>query len=118
MFQTTAPSAAIPASRNRPNIFGWRITIGVPALVCLLSITFLTLRYRGRQRRWNFAVVFTALVLLAVSAGCGGGGGGGGGGTGGGVQNPGTPVGQSAISVTLTINGVTQTLSNLTLNVQ
>ena len=77
MFQTTAPSAAIPASRNRPNIFGWRITIGVPALVCLLSITFLTLRYRGRQRRWNFAVVFTALVLLAVSAGCGGGGGGG-----------------------------------------
>jgi hypothetical protein len=69
--------------------------------------------YRGKQRRWGLALVFTIFVMLAVGVGCGGGGGGGGGG-----GNPGTPVGQTNPVVMITINGVTETVPNLVLNVQ
>jgi hypothetical protein len=34
------------------------------------------------------------------------------------VSNPGTPTGQYSIAVTLTINGVTETMPNLTVNIQ
>jgi hypothetical protein len=112
-FFTTAPSAVIPAPRNRPNTFGWPTLTTTMAIIFLLWMSLL-LRWSGRkQRRRDFAFTLMAFVLLAVSAGCGGGGG-----AGGGVQNPGTPPGQYSIPVTLTINGVTQTLPNLTLNVQ
>ena len=116
-FLTTAPSAVVPASRNRPIAGGWKLTTGALALACLLCSMMLALGHQGRRRGWGIALVFTVFALLAVSVGCGGGSGGGGGGGGGG--NPGTPIGvDSSVSVTVTINGVTQTISGLTLNVE
>jgi hypothetical protein len=112
-FNTTAPSSAIPASRNRPNIPGWRTaTASALAIMCLLCVGMLALGYRGKQRRWGVALVFTMFVLLAVSAGCGGGGGGSEP-----PPNSGTPEGQFHPVVTITINGVTQTVPNLVLQV-
>jgi hypothetical protein len=69
--------------------------------------------YRGKQRRWGLALVFTIFVMLAVGVGCGGGGG-----TPPGSGNPGTPTGMSSPTVSITINGVTETVPNLVLNVQ
>ncbi len=111
-FLTTAPSTVLPASHNRPNTPGWRTITTAIVLACLLWMSLLLRRLGRKQRRWSFALVFTAFVLLAVSVGCGGGGG---------TtppQNPGTPTGQYSISVMVTINGVTQSIPNLTLNVQ
>lgn len=114
MFLTSAPSAVVPASRNRPDIGGWRLAAGMLALACLLCASMLAFGYRER-RRWGFALMFAVFALLAVSVGCGGGGGGGSTGP----TNPGTPVGDySGVSVSVTINGVTQTIPGLTLNVQ
>jgi predicted RNA-binding protein with TRAM domain len=113
-FQTTAASAASPASRNRPDVAGWRLTASALALACLLCWTMLRLGHQG-SRGWRIALVFTVLALLAVSAGCGGGSGGASGGGG----NPGTlPGNYRGVSVTVTINGVMQTISGLTLNVE
>jgi hypothetical protein len=49
--------------------------------------------------------------MLLASAGGGGGGGGG-------VTNPGTPIADTAITVTITINGVAQTVPGLMVNVE
>jgi hypothetical protein len=115
MFLTTAPSAVAPSSRNRPNVGGWRFTAGALALACLLCSMMLALGNHGRRRGWGIALVFTVFALLVVSVGCGGSSGGGTGPP----QNPGTPVGNyGGVSVTVTVNGVTQTIPNLTLNVQ
>jgi len=112
--QTTAPSAVIPASRNRPDVFGWRSAASVLALACLVCAALLLAGYRGQRRRWGFALMFAVFALVAASVGCGGGSAGGGGG-----GNPGTPPGNyTGISITVTINGVTQTIPNLTLDVQ
>jgi pro-kumamolisin-like protein/Big-like domain-containing protein len=115
--QTTAPSSVIPASRNRPQIPGWRITAASAfALACLLCAAMLALGYSKRQRGWGLAPVFTIFAMLAASAGCGGGGGGGGGG---GVKNPGTPApSNTPITISITINGVTANVPNVTINVQ
>ncbi|MGD0957422.1 MAG: Ig-like domain repeat protein [Candidatus Acidiferrales bacterium] len=110
-FLTTAPSAAIPTSRNRPNIPGWRTITTTMVLACLLWMSLLLRGLGRKQRRRSFALVLTAFVLFAVSVGCGGSGNTG-------PQNPGTPPGQYSISVMVTINGVTQSIPNLTLNVQ
>jgi large repetitive protein len=113
-FQTTAPSSVVPFLRNPPNISGWqRTTISALALACAFCMALLALGYRGKQRRWGFALVFTIFVMLAVGAGCGGGGGGRASG------NPGTPApSNTAVTVSITINGVTENVPNLTLNVQ
>ena len=69
-------------------------------------------------------VALLALTLILCAVGCGGGAstggnGGGGGVVGGGGGNPGTPVGSySGITVTVTINGVAQSINNLSVNVQ
>ena len=111
-FLTTAPSAVIPVSHDRHDVFGWRLTSGVLAFASLLCAALLLAGYRGERRRWGFALMFTVFALVAVSVGCGGGGGGG-------QQNPGTPVNNyQNVSVTVTINGVTQTISGLTIDVQ
>jgi Pro-kumamolisin, activation domain/Bacterial Ig-like domain (group 3) len=116
MFPTTAPSAVIPASRDRLDIGGWRITASALALACLVCAAMLAFGYREKRRGWGIALMFAVFALLAVSVGCGGGGGGGNTGP---PPNPGTPVGTySGISVTVTINGVTQTIPGLTLNVE
>ncbi len=115
-FQTTAPSAVIPASRDRLDIGGWRLTAGTLALACLLCAAMLAFGYRERRRRWGIALMFAVFALLAVSVGCGGGGGSGNSGP---PPNPGTPVGAyNGVSVTVTINGVTETIPGLTINVQ
>lgn len=115
-FLTTAPSAAAPDAGNRPHVGGWRTgtSAWLLAAACLLCAAMLALSYRESRRRWGIALVFTMLALLAVSVGCGGGGGGSGS-----TTNPGTPVGNyTNVSVTVTVNGVTQTISGLTLNVE
>lgn len=115
-IMTTAPSAVVPAIGNPPKMGAWRHNAGAIALACLLlCLTAVAFAYRGRQRRWGLALVFTAFALVFASAGCGGGGGGGGGN---GLTNPGTPTGSKVITVTITVNGVTQTVPNLTVNVQ
>jgi hypothetical protein len=73
----------------------------------------LALGYRGKQRRWGLALVFTIFVMLAVGVGCGGGGG-----STPPPTNPGTPTGQTSPVVSITINGVTETVPNLVLNVE
>ncbi len=114
-FLTTAPSALIPASRNRPDIGGWRLTAGSLALACLLCAAMMAFGYREKRRGWGVALMFTVFALLAVSVGCGGGGSG----NSGPPPNPGTPVGHyNGVSVSVTINGVTQTISGLTIDVQ
>ncbi len=113
-FKTMAPSSVVPLLRNRPDISGWRTaTTGALALACLVCMAIVALTDRGKRRRWGFVLVLTIFVMLAVGAGCGGGGGGGGGG------NPGTPApSNTAVTVSITINGVTENVPNLTLNIQ
>jgi hypothetical protein len=70
----------------------------------------------GSPRRRRLGAILSALVLaVTVSAvGCGGGAGSGGGG-----GNPGTPVGNyTNVNVTVTIGSITQSINNLTVNVQ
>jgi uncharacterized repeat protein (TIGR03803 family) len=112
-FTTMAPSVIAPNSRHRPDASRNSTTLTSTALACLLSVGVWAIGYRRKQWRWTAAVFFVASGLAVVIAGCGGSAGGGG------VQNSGTPPGvYPGISVTVTINGVTQTLQNLTLNVQ
>jgi len=114
-FQTTAASAVIPASRDRLDIGGWRLAAGTLALACLLCAMMLAFGYREKRRGWGVALMFAVFALLAVSVGCGGGGSG----NSGPPPNPGTPVGTyQGVSVTVTINGVTQTIPGLTINVE
>jgi hypothetical protein len=113
-FVTTAPSSVVPASRNRPNIPGWRMaTASALALACLSCTLMLALGYRKKQRRWSLALVLAIFVMLAVGVGCGGGGG-----TVPPPTNPGTPTGMFSPAVSITINGVTETVPNLVLNVE
>ncbi|HVB88006.1 MAG TPA: Ig-like domain repeat protein [Candidatus Dormibacteraeota bacterium] len=109
---TTAASTALPGSQDRWDIGGWNgfnpETLAALAVLLLLcgGIAF---GFRGRQRRWGLTFALAALALVFASAGCGGGGGGG--------SNPGTPVGSANFTVSITINGVTQT-APVTVNVQ
>jgi hypothetical protein len=113
-FVTTAPSSLAPAWRNRPNISAWRTAAASAlALACLFCAGMLALGYRGKQRRWGLALVFTIFVMLAVGVGCGGGGG-----STPPPTNPGTPTGQTSPVVSITINGVTEAVPNLVLNVE
>jgi len=110
-FLTTAPSMT-PAMGNRPP--RWK-TIGVFLAVALLLCLVMAARgSQGKRRRLGAIFTCSAFAILALNAGCGGGGGRGGGGGG----NPGTPIGNVPVSVTITINGVTQAVPNLTVTVQ
>ena len=69
------------------------------------------------RRNWSAIVALVAIAVIALSIGCGGGNGSGGGG--GSSGTPGTPAGTyTGVTVTVTINGVTQSINNLTVNVQ
>jgi hypothetical protein len=115
-ISTTAASVVAPGGGNRRTPLGWRNIPGSVALTCLLMMiltALLALGLRGTRRRWNFALGIAVFVLLVLNVGCGGGGSGGGGG----ITNPGTPVGTKTVGVTVTINGVAQSVS-LTVTVQ
>ena len=126
---TTAPSSTsliAPTSKEGPGAFrewnrleDWN---GAAALALLGLVTVVALT-SPQSRRWlSFATFALALIaLLLVDAGCGSGGGGGGGGGGGSTttpSNPGTPAGNNIVTVTITINGISHTVSNLQVNVQ
>jgi hypothetical protein len=113
---TTALGSAAPAAQGL-NPGPWLPPSGIAAIfflsVCLAPLS-------GRRRRCRFSAI-SALVTLAViasSIACGGGNGTGGGGTGGG-GNSGTPAGNySGVTVTVTINGIVESINSLNVNVQ
>lgn len=107
---TTAPSSAAPVWRIRPEVSGRGTNVAALSFACLLAFMLLALSYRRQQRRWTVALLLAACVLV-FTASCGGGSGGGGGG------NPGTPVGTTNPTISVTINGVTESV-NITLTVQ
>jgi hypothetical protein len=81
-----------------------------------LYMVALTRSIRGPGRRWSAATGSLVLALAIALIACGGGGGGSG--VGGGGSNSGTPPGQYMISVSATINGASQVISGLSVNVQ
>jgi Pro-kumamolisin, activation domain/Bacterial Ig-like domain (group 3) len=107
-FNSTAASAVAPSSHDRPNTHGGWKAFGAVTLACIFSVALLALSYRKLQFRWAVVPIVSVGILIAVSTGCGGGGGGG---------NPGTPVGQTNPTISITINGVTETVS-VTLSVR
>jgi hypothetical protein len=115
---TEAPSAGIPGERNGPMIgreqgLNWQTAAAVAIMLLLSGAAGFA--FRGRERRWGLALALVGLAFVFANAGCGGGGGTSAGGGGGRIL--GTPAGTTPISVSFTINGITQTLP-LTVNVQ
>ncbi len=85
----------------------------IVAGLSLFGARFNARRNAGRERRWRVIPAWLGLVMIASALACGGGSGAGGGG------NPGTPAGNYAgVKVAVTINGITQSISNLNVNVQ
>jgi Pro-kumamolisin, activation domain/Bacterial Ig-like domain (group 3) len=112
---TTAPSAVIPSSRKHWDIGSWNGSSSekVAALSLLLLLCDgIAFGFQGRQRRWGLAFALVTLAFVFGNVGCGGGSSGSTGPT-----NPGTPVGSANVTVSITINGVTQT-APVTVNVQ
>ena len=105
---TTAPSAmASPTGKSSPIPWTSGIAVSVAWLICFLVL----LRNRQTSKQLGYLLLVTVLLLSWSSVACGGGNGARGG-------NPGTPApGNSNVSLTITINGVTTTVSNLTVNV-
>jgi hypothetical protein len=109
---TTASSSVVPLGKRYmpglPTSRAYTVMYLIAALILLLGAP--------RRRRWRSARALLGFVVIVSAFGCGGGSGGGGGGSSG---NPGTPVGDyTNISVTVTISGITQSISNLSVNVQ
>jgi hypothetical protein len=118
---TTAPSSVAPRTKTRPDRPDPQTMRDVIIFGCLFLIPTLIQSFRRKRFRLSTALALLAFVLVLVTAACGGGGSNsGGGGTGGGRgSNPGTPITQNApISVSITISGVTEAVSNLTVTVQ
>jgi hypothetical protein len=118
---TIATSAAfLPIRETGPRrnpLSGWRVSIFEAFLAMFLYMVALTRSIRGPGRRWSAATGSLVLAIAIALIACGGGGGGGSGGGGGG-SNSGTPPGQYMISVSATINGASQVISGLSVNVQ
>ncbi len=106
-IKTTAASARALWVGSRPPVLpGLR---AIPA-ACLVGACFLLV---NRRRRWRAVPALIGLVVLASTLSCGGGSGIGS------TWNPGTPVGNyTGVTVAVTINGVTQSIKNLSVNVQ
>jgi hypothetical protein len=113
-FASTAASATQPDAGSRfkgPSAEDWH---GLPSLALgsLLSLTAIAVSLRRKHRLWNLAQGVLMMGLVLTGAGCGGRGSGG-------VSNPGTPVGPvEPLSVSITINGITQIVPSLTVTVQ
>jgi len=115
-INTTAPGKAGSPARRLPP--GMRTMAPELALICAAGLSLLL--WRARRPRWRASLAGLAFGAIALCASCGGGGGSSvGGGGGGGGSNPGTTPGNYPnVSVTVTINGATQTLNNLLVVVQ
>jgi len=112
IITTTAPSSAVAslrrlASRQLPGFRVFAVFFGMGMCVVLLGT---------RPRRCSAIAAFIVFAVIASQMGCGGG-----------AQPvttppttiPGTPTGNyTGVTVTVTINGITQTINNLTVNVQ
>jgi hypothetical protein len=119
-FSSTAATATAPNSpskpfapgNNAPKTFLFAILSGLAALAFA--------NRRRKDSRWNLVFGTLIFAILVTSVSCGGGGNSSSGGGGGGTQsNPGTPVGAvQPLTVSITVNGVTKTVSNLTITVQ
>jgi Pro-kumamolisin, activation domain/Bacterial Ig-like domain (group 3) len=110
-ISTTASSRVPPVGTSiRPGSSKllWDAALAFVFWSCLVPFGFV-----NKKRRRRAALGFVVLTVLLTSVGCGGGGGGGSSA----AQNPGTPVGVSNPIVTVTINGITETL-DLTMQVQ
>ncbi|HZC25129.1 MAG TPA: protease pro-enzyme activation domain-containing protein [Candidatus Binatia bacterium] len=104
---TTGPSSR-SAAKSSSRSFAMLGISSVFASVLLFG-------FDHRRRKPPATMVFIAFAVIACATACGGSGGGGGGGGG----NPGTPAGTYyGVTVTATINGITQTINNLTVVVQ
>jgi hypothetical protein len=119
---TTVPvtltiTTTTPSSRTASALYqtpGRFLGSGIIAAICLMGVCFVPFSARGRHR-WSAIVVLVALAVIASAAGCGGSGGNGQGGGG----TPGTPAGNyTGVTVTVTINGIRQSINNLSVNVQ
>jgi Pro-kumamolisin, activation domain/Bacterial Ig-like domain (group 3) len=109
---TTAPSSVTPSARRfAPVSWGGPAQV---ALACAFCLGLFLMRSRGRQRRWNIVLACVVFVAIATFPSCGGGGG-----STGPPPNPGTPVGNyTGVTVTVTINGVTQSINTIAVNVE
>lgn len=94
----------------------------IPALIAAGLLAVLAFAHGRRERRWQFALSAVLFAVMFVAVSCGGvgsAGTSGGSGGGGGPTNPGTPTGAvQPLSVSITINGTTQTVPGLSLTVQ
>jgi hypothetical protein len=110
---TTAASGAIPGAGQRPGPLGWWSAGAALTLACIFCVGFQLLTFGGRPRRWGMALILAAFAFASAfaSAGCAGLIGSSGG-------NTGTPAGNTAVTIQFTVNGVTQTVPNLTVDVQ
>jgi hypothetical protein len=111
---TMAPSsAALSARRFIPG--AWRGTTQV-ALLCAFCFGLVLFGVHARQPRWTTVLACVAFVAVATFTSCGGGGSSGPPPP---PPNPGTPIGNyTGVTVTVTINGVTQTINTIAVNVE
>jgi hypothetical protein len=108
---TMAPSSVTPSAR-RFTPGAWRGT-GQVALACVFCLGLLFLSLPARQRRWNTALACVVFVAIVTFAACGSSS------NPPPVTNPGTPVGNyTGVTVTVTINGVTQSINTISVNVE
>jgi hypothetical protein len=106
---TTAPSALVPSARRLVP----RLLPGSREIVFISLMVLIAMLAKQLRRNWRLVAVFVALAVIAATIGCGGGS------TEGGFSNPGTPIGNyTGVTVTVTINGVQQSINNLSVDVQ
>lgn len=121
-FQSTAASQSLDNLHHEPRL----IVPDMSRSLFLVIISMVAALAFAQHRKYCWRSFFLPAVLIGVlfaSVSCGGGGGSGsnqgGGGNSGGQTFPGTPIGAvQPLSVSVTIDGVTQTISNLTVTVE
>jgi hypothetical protein len=109
---TTGQVSATSSSGLKSGPWTW---FSASAAICVAGICLFPLGTRQR-RRWR--PMFALVILAGIACSVGGSGTSGGSGTGGGGSS-GTPAGNYVgVTVTVTINGVIQSVNNLSVNVQ
>jgi hypothetical protein len=109
---TTAASEVIPGAGERPTHLGLWSAGSAITLACIFCVGIQLLGLGGKPRRWGAVMILAAFTFAFAIAGAGCAG------HVSGSGNSGTPVGTTPITVKFTINGVTQTVPNLMVDVQ